>query len=249
MKSPNAWLTVMGFALLFARGSAQDGPSSWAQITEMRRALIGDSPLPDLPIRLEAVRKATLAEILRLLNSTTLSTADIDAKIRDIDKDYSTNHATVIRKNLTGTKVVVASYVIFHGGAAIADATPVIEAFRQDGPLYVEAGHGGENIEQTLPKLEELRSRWPTELLILAHGQHTGAMQYHEKAAIYSFDGYRLRELWATKGALKGPAFQITNDVLRIIYEDEEKVGSTLVKTIALTPGGVMEVSTLPQFP
>jgi hypothetical protein len=220
MKSPNAWLTVMGFALLFARGSAQDGPSSWAQITEMRRALIGDSPLPDLPIRLEAVRKATLAEILRLLNSTTLSTADIDA-----------------------------SYVIFHGGAAIADATPVIEAFRQDGPLYVEAGHGGENIEQTLPKLEELRSRWPTELLILAHGQHTGAMQYHEKAAIYSFDGYRLRELWATKGALKGPAFQITNDVLRIIYEDEEKVGSTLVKTIALTPGGVMEISTLPQFP
>lgn len=70
-------------------------------------------------------------------------------------------------------------------------------------------------------------------------------MQYHEKAAILSFDGFQLKELWATKAPLKDPSFKIAKDALLITYEDDEKIGPARVKTLALTPGGVLETSTV----
>lgn len=211
----------------------------------MRKALLGDSPLSDLSSRIEEVRKATLAEILGILNSTTLSTGEINAKIRDIDKAYWAKPASILRKVLAGTNVVVVAYAILHGGDAIPAATPIIEAFRDVGHQYQEVGHSGESLENSAIKIEQLPSPWPTELWIFAHGQQTMVMQYHEKAAILSFDGFQLKELWATKAPLKDPSFQIAKDALLITYEDDEKIGPARVKTLALTPGGVLETSTV----
>jgi hypothetical protein len=242
-------LAIIGFAVWCAPAPAQDGSSSELALKQMRKALIGDSPLSDLSNRIEEIRKATLAKILRILNSTTLSTNDIDTEIRGMDKDYWAKPASILRKDLAGTNVIVVAYAILHGGAAIPAATPVIEAFRDAGHLYQEVGHSGGNLEDTAARLEELASPWPTELWIFAHGQQTQVMQYHESAAILSFDGFRLKELWVTKAPLKDPNFQITKEALLITYEDEEQIGPALVKTLALTPGGVLETGTASKTP
>lgn len=210
---------------------------------------MSDSALPDLSSRLEEIRQATLVEILLVLNSKTLGTSDIDTQIRGMDKDYWAKPASILRKDLAGTSVVVVAYAILHGGAAIPESTPVIEAFREIGHVYEEVARTGESLEGSAARLEELPSPWPTELWIFAHGQQTGVMQYHEKMAIYIFDGFQLKESWAAKAPLKAPKFQITKEALLITYEDEDRIGPALVKTLALTQAGVFETSTTPKVP
>jgi hypothetical protein len=131
----------------------------------------------------------------------------------------------------------------------LADATPVIEAFRQVGHQYEEADHGGRSLDGSAVKLQEIPSPWPNELWILAHGQQSGVMQYHEKVAIYSFDGFQLKDLWVAKASVRDPHFQVTKNALFLTYEDEERIGPPLVKTITLTQAGPMETSTVPKIP
>jgi hypothetical protein len=249
MRIPTIGFVAIGFIFFVSPAKSQDSSSNRLKIRQMREALISDSALLDLPSQLEEIRTATVVEILSALNSTTLSTSDVDTKIRGMFNDYWAQPASILRKDLAGTNVVVVAYLIFHGGAAIPDGTPVIEAFRKVGHLYQEVAHGGESLEDSTAKLEELSSPWPTELWIFAHGQQTRPMQYHEKLAIYSFDGFGLKELWTAKAPLKDPTFKITKEVLLITYEDEERIGPALVKTIALTQSGALETGTAPKIP
>jgi hypothetical protein len=249
MKISNVHLAIVGFTLLVVPAISQDRSSNHLRIKQMREALTSDSPIPNLPIRLEEVRMATLVEILQVLNSPDLSISDVDSEIRGLDKDYWAKPASIIRKDLAGTNVIVVAYAILYGGASAPEAMPIIEAFRKVGYLYQEAGHGGGSLIGSAAKLEELPSPWPTELWFLAHGQQTRVMQYHEKMAIYSFNGTELKEQWITKVPLAAPEFQITKNALHITYGDEERSGPLLIKTIALTQSGALETSTIPKIP
>ncbi len=237
---------VVGCLLPIAPAGAQNSSPNRVKIREMREALLGRLLSgPDLATRLEGIRESTRAETLLILNSGRGTPVDVDDQIRSLLREGQPT--SIIRKRLNGTDFVVVGYSIIHGMSAIPDSAPVIEAFRSNGSMYEAVAHTGEALERSAAKLEELPSPWSTELWILAHGQQSRVMQYHEKIAIYSFDGSRFKELWVAAAPLRSPRFEIAKGALRISYEDEERSGPLLVKTIGLTQSGAVEIGTLPQ--
>lgn len=105
---------------------------------------------------------------------------------------------------MNGTDFVIAGYSIRHGASALPDSTVVIEAYRKSADGYVLADQTGERLANSISKLEELPCPWTTDVWLLAHGQQTGVMQYHERLRIYSFDGRRFKELWGHDPLIKG---------------------------------------------
>jgi len=122
----------------------------------------------------------------------------------------------------------------------LPDATAVIEAFRTVGNQYEFAAQTGEELENSLVRLEEIPSSASSELWILAHGQMTGVMQYTEKVRIYSFDGKGFKVRWAAPPK-KSPEFRLAKDTVEITYEEEwEKHSPLMIQTLALTHEGLV---------
>lgn len=97
----------------------------------------------------------------------------------------------------TGELLILVSY--FSSGAM---ATPsgiiIIQGFRKEGTDYRFAGETGESVSgvMNLHPLEILPSQISSEMWLLVGGQVGGFMGDLERARIYSFDGYKFRELW-----------------------------------------------------
>jgi hypothetical protein len=220
---------------------AQDNRSNQATIRQLRTGLMTDGPHGELQNKLDQLRQTMRIERLRCLNSITKATDAIDSEILDLDKEYGNKPVSIERGRLDGLEVALIGYSITYGGAALPHASPVVEAFRRIGSSYEEVAYAGQSLDGSSIRLEKLNSPIAGEIWIFAHGQQSQVMQYHEKMCIYSFDGYRLRELWSAERPLKGAEFKITKDVVRITYEDEAHEGPLLVKTIALTVNGPVE--------
>jgi hypothetical protein len=230
-------------ALLCAAASPQDPSPDLLKIRQIRAALPGD--LSDVSAQIEHIRDTFDVHILRLLNSPS-PTAEIDKEIVELIKDGWGQPVSLLRATVNDLTVVVVGYTLLHGMSAIPDGTPIIESFRRVGSSYEIAAHGGESLDQSVVKLEELPSPIPGEIWIFAHGQQSRVMQYHERMAIYSFDGFALKQRWISNVPLKAPSFQISKDALRITYENEQDPGPLpLVTTIALTQSGPLETSTI----
>lgn len=226
---------------------AQERSRSRPAIAELRKALLGNlAEGSDLEASLEQVREAIRGEIALYLNSSSApSTSEMKEQISDIVQEGQPS--SVLRKRFNGADFVVVGYSIAHGAAATPDSTPVIEAFRRIGNSFQPVAHTGDRLERSRTRLNELPSPWPNELWILAHGQQSRTMQYHEKMAIYSFDGSQFKELWASTEGRRDASYLITDDSLFVNYDDDSDWNHVwLTQRLYLTPGGVIE--TTPQL-
>jgi hypothetical protein len=108
MKTHQTVLALIGLAILGAPApaSAQDGSTNQLAIRQMRQALTGDAPQPDLSHRLDQVRGAILTEILRSLNSSVLSETEVDKELRVEVEDQWREPVSILRKQVNGINVV-----------------------------------------------------------------------------------------------------------------------------------------------
>lgn len=236
---------VIAILVLPLASQAQPDGQPQARLRDLGRALLqGVRYEDDVRERVEEIRKLTRIQVLAALNTTSPQAATYQEIKSAFAGMYTMN---VIRKRLDGQDAVIVSYSIAHGPPAIPDQTPVIEAFVKRAAEYEAVDTIGLELEGCDVRLEELTSPGPSELWFLAHGQQSRVMQYHERMAIHSFDGRRFKQQWAGGTPLRSPSFQMTANRLMITYEDEERSGPLLIKTIEMGQGGALELSTLPK--
>jgi hypothetical protein len=195
-----------------------------------------------LPSKITALRTLIREEILRQLNRSASNDSVLLAGLESaLTKD--SKPLSVIHKQLAGAEFIIVGYSIRHGPSAQPDSTVVIEAYRKGPDGYEFVDQTGEGLTNSTSKLEELPSPWTTEIWLLAHGQQTEVMQYHERVQILSFDGVRFKDLW-NHDPLWLPNFLVERNELRITFEKEGGVGQ-MVLTLALLPQGPKEISLL----
>jgi len=206
----------------------------------MQRRLLDDQAHPDTSERLEEIRQAVRLELGEIMNAVPTDASTIDDQIRSWLKDQ---RVTVIHDSFNGSEFILVGYSIRHGGSAIPDAAGVIEAYRKAGTRYEwTASATGGWLDGYTVRLEKLPSPWSTELWVLARGQQTLVMQYHEKMAIYSFNGTELRGLWTGGAARRDASYKIAGNSLFVAWDDESDGTHTwLTQKLYLTPGGVVE--------
>jgi hypothetical protein len=227
----------------YCQRSSPERPSS----LQLRRGVLDNRDHPDLPERLEEIRRAARQELSQIMNAGPANQSPIEDRIRSSLKD-EWGSAAVLRESFNGTEFTLAGYSVFHGSTAIPDATGVIEAFRKVGTGYEwTASTSGGALEGFTLRLDKLPSPWSTEIWILAHGQKTQVMQYHEKMAIYSFNGLEFKELWNAGAARRDASYKVVGDSLFVNYDDDADGKHTwLTQRLYLTPGGVVESTPQP---
>jgi len=246
---------VIGYVIVFVVGisslGAQGYLSNRSKIADLKKGLFSDSRID--PDRLDEIRKQmdeihdlVRAEILMNLNAGVESAQELNNQLRPALEANSKTPVSIIEKKLNGIDVLLVAYSIMYGASALPTTSTVIEGFRKVAGRYEAVTRAGEILDGSRALLEELPSPWSTELWFLAHGQESGVMQYHEKMAIYSFDGSAFKKLWAP-APRKAPNVQITKDSVIVTYEQEPESGPLLVQTMLLTPAGVVEGTPIPK--
>lgn len=152
---------------------------------------------------------------------------------------------TLLRSSIDGMRVFVIAYSIAHGGMGLPESTAVIEGFRRIAGRYEYAASAGAEMANTSLDLGSLPSPRTNELWLLAHGKQMRVMQYHQRFAIYSFDGFEFHLLWKHEPLLQS-SFQFSNKTLQITYDDAESI-APMILTVELTPGGPVETSRSPK--
>jgi hypothetical protein len=195
--------------------------------------------------RIGQLRDLIRDEILRQLNGGQWKDSTLLQNLAPaLTKEWN-GPLSLIHKQLNGADLVIIGYSIRHGPSAIPDSTVVIEAFRKVADRYELVDQTGEGLANSVPKLEQLSGPWTNEIWILAHGQQTGVMQYHERVRIYSFDGQRFKELWGHE-PLRQATFEAEKGQVKVMFETEEDL-QEMVLTLALLPQGPMQISLLPK--
>lgn len=184
-------------------------------------------------------------EILRNLNSEKWTDSTLRQRLSPVLVSGPLQ-LSLIHKLLNGIDVVIVEYSVAHGPSAIPDSTVFIQAYRKVADRYELADQTGDGLANSMPKLEELSAPSGNEVWLLAHGQQTGVMQYHERVRIYSFDGEHFKELWGHEPPLCGAAFKIEKNEIKIDFSDEADTNlPEMVLTLAILPQGPMQISLL----
>lgn len=187
------------------------------------------------------IRKAVQSGVLEALREN--DEADSLQKVLGALTAGVSPDAIVYRVAVGGTTGIVAGYSIFYGGA-IPSIKVIIDGYRKTGSSSYElAAESGQSLDDCALKLEELISPRPGEAWFFAHGQLHDGMVYKEMMRIYSFDGYKLKELWVPADPKEQPSFEITKDAVIVTYAGENQSVNAFHQpvmrdTVRLTPDG-----------
>jgi hypothetical protein len=106
----------------------------------------------------------------------------------------------VFRQEVAGTELIIAVNYFASGALAFPSGVVIIQGFRNQGGQYIFGGEEGQAMCGVLDlrNTQILRSPRPLEVWLLVFGQVGGGfMGDLDRARIYSFDGYRFKEVWA----------------------------------------------------
>jgi hypothetical protein len=225
------------------------------RIAQSKRNLASDpftsaAQIKETEDRVLNLRNLIREEILSRLNSGSEKPADLYLQIRPILEDRPDRPVGVVARRLNGVDAIVIGYSLLFGSSGLPSAATFVEGFRKEGAQYFFADGVGDKLAVAHVQINELHSPWSSELWLLTHGQQTGVMQYHERIAIYSFDGFRFKTLWTSREPKKAPEFEIAKAFVKVTYELEPpEFGPRQVEQLDLTPGGIIENAPLPQHP
>jgi hypothetical protein len=175
----------------------------------------------------------------------TLRKLDTGPKTNDED----TNTPYALKKQVWGTEVVITAYLLTRGGAGAPEYKSIIQAYRKGPSGWALVAETGDEMDRHALIIVELPARQAGEACFVAHGILSGYNGRKSRIRGYCFDGEKFATIWSPPDRLSleltvnGTTINMKSlDEYR--YYELRKPPYTRVEQFALTPGGVIHLST-----
>jgi hypothetical protein len=210
---------------------------------------------PELRDKLTSQIRGLIAQ--QLVESLSLHGPDVGilrGKLRNLDTgprtdaDY-TNTPYVMKRQVSGAEVVISAYLLSRGGDGAPEYKSIIQAYRKGPTGWALVAETGDDMDGHTIFVVELPARQAGEACFVAHGILSGYNGRKSRIRGYCFDGEKFGTIWSPPDRL---SLELTVDGTTINmrsldeyrYYELRKPPYTRVEQFALTPGGIIHLST-----
>jgi hypothetical protein len=202
---------------------------------------------------------AKIRELLaqQIMESLSLHGQDVGIlrdKLRALDphrkenKEY-TNSPYAMSTKILEAPTVITAYLLSRGGDGAPEYKSIIQAYRKGPTGWALVAETGDELDRHTLIIVELPARQASEACFVAHGFLSGFNGRKSRIRGYCFDGEKFTTIWSPPDRL---SLELTVDGTTINmksldeyrYYELRQPPYTRVEQFALTPGGVIHLST-----
>lgn len=124
-----------------------------------------------------------------------------------------------------GSPAIVVAYEIYRGGEGAPDTMPVFEAFISEWNKWHPIARTGQDLTGSTFFVSPLNAGRAGEHWFLLHGKRFGDSGSRLDLEVISFDGMRLKTVWARTGISRTAIVEVANDHIVLIRESLNERG------------------------
>jgi hypothetical protein len=200
------------------------------------------------------VRTLLAQQLIESLNRHGPDVAMLRDKMRALDpglyeeKEF-TNAPYAMSVKLQETPAVITAYLLRRGGAGAPEFKSIIQAYRHGPTGWTWVAETGGALDHHALIIVKLPARHAGEACFIAHGNLSGFNGRKHRIRAYCFDGEKFNTIWSPPDRLS-PELTVNGAKINLKSIDEHqyyelrKPPYTRVEQFALTPSGVIRLST-----